>query len=102
MVERLTPSRRAMEETLFSGRVSRFRACRTCSEVMAGGRPTRRTRREPPRPGSVYQTNAGSLVPLTELFRVTADLSRPGSAPETEAWSEAGVQRNRSALRWTW
>jgi hypothetical protein len=36
MVARLTPSARAMEETLSSGRASRSRACRICSAVMAG------------------------------------------------------------------
>ena len=32
------------EETVLSGRVSRSRACRICSAVMAGGRPRRRPR----------------------------------------------------------
>ena len=41
MVARLTPSNRAMEETVLSGRVSRSRAWRICSAVMAGGRPRR-------------------------------------------------------------
>jgi hypothetical protein len=41
MVARLTPSSRAMEETVLSGWVSRSRAWRICSAVMAGGRPRR-------------------------------------------------------------
>src|SRR6267142_1066693 len=41
MVARLTPSSRAMEETVLSGRVSRSRAWLICSAVMAGGRPGR-------------------------------------------------------------
>src|SRR5215472_2099661 len=39
MVARLTPSSRAMEETVLSGRVSRSRVRRICSAVMADGRP---------------------------------------------------------------
>jgi hypothetical protein len=35
MVARLTPSSRAIEETVLSGRISRSRAWRTCSAVMA-------------------------------------------------------------------
>ena len=44
MVARLTPSSRAMEETVLSGRVSRSRAWRISSAVMAGGRPSRTPR----------------------------------------------------------
>ena len=44
MVARLTPSSRAMEETVLSGRVSRSRAWRICPAVMAGGRPRRTPR----------------------------------------------------------
>src|ERR1035441_10074630 len=56
MVARLTPSSREREETVLSGRVSRSRACRICSAVMAGGRP-RRT----PRARAGVQALAGAL-----------------------------------------
>jgi hypothetical protein len=41
MVARLTPSSRAIEETVLSGLASRSRGWRICLAVRAGGRPRR-------------------------------------------------------------
>ena len=60
MVARLTPSSRAMEETVLSGRVSRSRARRICSAVMADGRPIPRALTNPlPEPSSGHRQREG-------------------------------------------
>ena len=64
MVARLTPSSRAMEDTVLSGRVSRSRACRICSAVIAGGRP-----RHALRPRAV---SSHSRVPSTISWRMNS------------------------------
>ena len=88
MVARLTPSSRAMEETVLSGRVSRSRAWRICSAVMDLGRPEAAGRA--PRPAA-RPSRVPSMIS-----------SRMNSASAAKTWKTqpaaggGGVERSRA------
>jgi hypothetical protein len=111
MVERLTSSSRATEETVLAGRVSRSRAERTRSGVIAGGRSSRTPRAfTAARPSWVHSTitsrrNSASAAKTWNTSRPPgvvvsiASCSDQNPAPRLAAISKPLEAMRRSILR---